>query len=156
MKRMPPLIGPTAPLAILAAVGAAPNAYAQATVPCVQNAGADGVLGTPDDPENMLECGLGAEASAPGATAYGSGAKATGNEAMAVGFIAAAEETRSTAVGTGSSATADQSVALGWGSVADRGATISVGNAGLDRKSGGKGKGVSVRVDLGGRRIIKK
>src|SRR3546814_7421517 len=86
MKRMTTLIGATAPLAILAAVGAAPNAYAQATVPCVQNAGADGVLGTPDDPENTLECGLGAEASAPGATAYGSGAKATGNEAMAVGF----------------------------------------------------------------------
>src|SRR3546814_17873805 len=82
MKRMTTLIGATAPLAILAAVGAAPNAYAQATVPCVQNAGADGVLGTPDDPENTLECGLGAEASAPGATAYGSGAKATGKEAM--------------------------------------------------------------------------
>src|SRR3546814_6110819 len=82
MKRMTTLIGATAPLAILAAVGAAPNAYAQATVPCVQNAGADGVLGTPDDPENTLECGLGAEASAPGATAYGSGAKAPGNEAM--------------------------------------------------------------------------
>src|SRR3546814_20874227 len=79
MKRMTTLIGATAPLAILAAVGAAPNAYAQATVPCVQNAGADGVLGTPDDPENTLECGLGAEASAPGATAYGSGAQATGN-----------------------------------------------------------------------------
>ncbi len=134
MKRMITLIGATAPLAILAAVGAAPNAYAQATVPCVQNAGADGILGTPDDPENTLECGLGAEASAPGATAYGSGAKATANEAMAVGFIAAAEETRSTAIGTGSSATADQSVALGWGSVADRGATVSVGNAGLQRQ----------------------
>ena len=60
MKRMITLIGATAPLAILAAVGAAPNAYAQATVPCVQNAGADGILGTPDDPENTLECGLGA------------------------------------------------------------------------------------------------
>src|SRR3546814_19946463 len=108
MKRMTTLIGATAPLAILAAVGAAPNAYAQATVPCVQNAGADGVLGTPDDPENTLECGLGAEASAPGATAYGSGAKATGHEAMAVGFLPAAAETRQTAVDPGSSAPADQ------------------------------------------------
>src|SRR3546814_8543547 len=121
MKRMTTLIGATAPLAILAAVGAAPNAYAQATVPCVQNAGADGVLGTPDDPENTLECGLGAEASAPGATAYGSGAKATGNEAMAVGFIAAAEETRSNAVGTGSRGNADTSSARGRGTVRSEG-----------------------------------
>src|SRR3546814_15269251 len=101
MKRMTTLIGATAPLAILAAVGAAPNAYAQATVPCVQNAGADGVLGTPDDPEKTLECGLGPEVSAPGATAYGIGAKATGNEELTVCFITPADITPSTTVGQG-------------------------------------------------------
>src|SRR3546814_19156023 len=38
----------------------------------------------------------------------------------------------------------------------DSNATVRVGDAGLDRKSVVSGKSVSVRVDLGGRRRIKK
>src|SRR3546814_17869731 len=87
----------------------------------------------------------GSTASGNGAVALGQGQTATGNGAVAIGDPSVANGTGAVAIGADNQAIGDGAVALGKAS-----------SAFGDRKSDVYGKRVSVRVDYGGHRILKK